>query len=132
VKEDHTCKKPAEESHNPDKGYSIEPSWRQSKTQHSWTHHTTSNWRASDKTKKTKVSKPKNRRKLRHALKPNQKVLPEKKWKRNLQGLWKETNLQILRIIARAGATSRNLSHGISGVCASKRSSKEPKSWERK
>ena len=26
VKEDHTCKKPAEESHNPDKGFSIEPS----------------------------------------------------------------------------------------------------------
>lgn len=116
VKEDHTCKKPAKESHNPEKGYSIEPSWRQSKTQHSWTHHTTSNWRASHKTKQKKVSKPKNRRKLRHALKPNKKVLPEKKKKKPAGSLERNKPCKLW-----AGATSRNLSHGISGGCAGKR-----------
>jgi len=86
VKENHTCEKPAEESHNLDKGYSIEPCRRQSKT-HSIPEHIIQPVTEEHQIKqKRKVSKPNNRRKLRHALKPNQKVLPEKR-KSNLQGL---------------------------------------------
>jgi len=82
VKEHHTCEKPAEESQNLDKGYSIEPCRRQSKT-HSIPEHIIQPVTEAHqiKQKKEGVGKPNNRRKLRHALKPNQKVLPEKKKK---------------------------------------------------
>ena len=93
VKEDHTCKKPAKESHKPDKGYSIEPGWRQSKT-HSIPEHI-----IQPATEEHHIKQNKRRwasQKIGGSsdmlLNLTKKSFPKKR-KRNQQGLWKETNL---------------------------------------